>query len=202
MWGVSPKESEISEHTCLAVSALLDPVPQSSAMLRGQGSAHTGGFLQSAFTQLEQGHSRKCWWSWMLCLSSWKERCFLPRFIGKAEKCGCSHKVPTQGWRSAPKGVLEHTLAWQLSLLWDRNNSVLALQPPTTTPTLPLGPACPNNSVLTPPSTHPSTTTHFSQVNGKCNLCVLYLSLIDQADVFLFWTNSHYIWKFMAWLWS
>lgn len=45
MWGALPKVSEISEHTCLAVLALLDPVPWSSVMLRGQGSAPMGGFF-------------------------------------------------------------------------------------------------------------------------------------------------------------
>lgn len=40
MWGTLPQGSEISVRTCLAV---LDPVPWSSAMLRGQGSAPTGG---------------------------------------------------------------------------------------------------------------------------------------------------------------
>lgn len=45
MWGALPKVSEISEHACLAVLALLDPAPWSSAMLRGQGSAPTRGFF-------------------------------------------------------------------------------------------------------------------------------------------------------------
>lgn len=132
----------------------------------------------------------------MLCLSSWKEGCFLPQFIGKS--IGVVW-LPTQP--QGPHSVMKvctgphagHALTQQPSLLGDRNHSMLDLQQPVKTSILPLGPPCPNNSVITCPSTHPTVTTYFSQVLSKCNLCVLYLSVIDQADVFLLWTNSHYI---------
>lgn len=188
--------SEISERTCLSVLALLDPVPWSSAMLRGQGSAPMGGFfpvsvhtagartqeevlvvLNALFEQLkgEMFSGMVYWKSRVVWLPTQRQG---PHSV---------MKVCTQGRAGAHSGMAAQPP-------WDRQHSVLDLQPPTTILTLPLGPACPNNnSVLTPLSMHPSIATHFSQVFSKCNLCVLYLSLIDHADVFLFCTNSHYI---------
>lgn len=53
------KMSEICERTCLAVLALLDHVPWSSVMLRNKAVHPQEVFLQSVFTQLEQGQRRE-----------------------------------------------------------------------------------------------------------------------------------------------
>lgn len=189
MRGVLPKVSETSEHAYLAVLALLDPVLWSSARLRGQGRAPTVGF--SPISRWSKGTGGSA--GGPECFEQLRD-IFSHSLLEKQSSVAANRATRSPfGDEGLHPRACWGTLTWQPSLLWDRNHSVLDLQPPTTILTLPLGPACPNNSVITLPSTYPSITTHFSQVFSKCNLCVLYLSLIDQPDVFLFWTNSHYI---------
>lgn len=188
--------TEIAECTCLAVLALLDPCP-GAQQCSGDKAVHPRGEFSPVSIHTAEARTQE---EVLVVLNALFERLkgemFAPTVYWKSRAVWLPAqpqgphsvmKVCTQGRAGA------YSVPEQPSLLWDRNHSVLDLQPPTTTLTLPPGLPCLNNSVITPPSTHPGITTCFSQVFSKCNLCVLYLSLIDQADVFLFWTNSHYI---------